>query len=99
MGSYGKRLAGEEIESEDFDLLVPHDKWQVIALMIPSTAKVNKFGGWRFETECGKEVDVWPGDLYQYLTECRTKHGGPVVAVDFIQNRIFTSVIRDLTLD
>jgi hypothetical protein len=92
VGSFAKKLAGENIKSNDYDLLVPLEKWQTVSLLIPKTAKPNKFGGWRFvDKQSGKEVDVWPSSLEKYLTECKTKYGGDVVAVDFINNRKFAS--------
>lgn len=100
VGSYAKYLVGEDIEPGDFDLLVPMEKWQTIALMIPDTAKPNKFGGWRFEVPSKDgpmvEVDVWPGTLYSYLSECRTKYGGSVYAIDYINNRVFSSSTKPL---
>jgi hypothetical protein len=91
VGSYAKFLAGEDVpEPQDYDLLVPLEKWQGISLLIPSTAKLNKFGGWRFICKNGKEVDVWPDTLENYLTKCKSKHGGTVLAVDFINNRVFS---------
>ena len=97
VGSFAKYLCGEEeIEPNDFDLLVPYEKWEVVSLLIPDTAKLNKFGGWRFEVQAyGSdemvEVDVWPGSLMDYLSKCKTKYGGSVCAVDFINNRSFRS--------
>lgn len=98
VGSRAKALAerDKDITPNDWDLLVPFDKWQVIALLIPQDARPNKFGGWRFEVESFdgdwlEEVDVWPGSLETYLRECKTKYGGAVVAVDFIHNKMFTS--------
>ena len=103
VGSYGKYLAGHDVEAtNDYDLLVPLDKWQTIALLIPlEGTKPNKFGGWRFETDLNGEmveVDVWPSTLDKYLSECKTKYGGEVVAVDFINNRIFSSRFKEITL-
>lgn len=77
VGSFAKMLCGEEIQANDYDLLVPLEKWQTIALLIPESAKPNKFGGWRFLVK-GKdtdeiEVDVWPDTLVNYLTNCKTK--------------------------
>lgn len=97
VGSYAKFLCGEkDIEPNDFDLIVPIEKWQIIALLIPKNAKPNKFGGWRFMVKEYNgdemvEVDVWPGSLYDYLATCKTKYGGSVCAVDFINNRVFKS--------
>lgn len=94
-GSYAKSLTGEKIKSNDYDLLVPLEKWQTIALLIPPDAKPNKFGGWRFMTpvvdEGLVEVDVWPDSVENYLSKCKTKYGGKVVVVDYINNRAFTS--------
>jgi hypothetical protein len=101
-GSTAKIMVGEtDIESHDYDLLVPHRHWQKIAMLIPQDATPTKFGGWRFEVEEAEgvvEVDVWPSDLQTYLTECRTKYGGDVVVVDFIRNRVFSSRCQELTL-
>jgi hypothetical protein len=89
-GSYAKKLVGEGIDPSDIDLLVPLDKWTIIAPMIPKKAKMNKFGGWRFK-EKGIEIDVWPDTVENYLTKCKTKHDGLVVVVDYINNRYYTS--------
>jgi len=98
VGSVAKKLCGDEQvkNPNDFDLLVPLEKWQTIALLIPSSARPNKFGGWRFKTDGGVEVDVWPDSLVNYLTNCKSAHGGPVVALDFIHNRKFSSEFVNL---
>jgi len=93
-GSAAKKATGEEIEPNDYDLLVPHEKWQVIALLIPTDAIPNKFGGWRFMTDFENqkvEVDIWPSTLLQYLSECKSKYGEEVVVVDFIRNKKYSS--------
>jgi hypothetical protein len=93
VGSNAKRLAGEKIEGDpnDWDVICPLEKWQTISLLIPETAKPNKFGGWRFEMEDGMEIDVWPGSVMEYLTNCKSTKGGRVIALDFIHNRIYSS--------
>lgn len=93
VGSLAKKMAGDQSvkESNDYDLLVPLDKWQTIAMLIPDTAKPNRFGGWRFMDGKGNEIDVWPDSLESYLAKCKTKYGGRVCAVDFINNRLFSS--------
>lgn len=96
VGSYAKKVMGEVEKSNDFDVLVPHEKWQVVALLIPETARPNKFGGWRFEDEKGNEIDVWPGTLTEYLRDCKTKHGGKVYAIDYVHNKVFSSQTVDL---
>lgn len=91
VGSQAKVLMGEEIESNDYDLLVPLERWQTIALLIPENAKPNKFGGWRFTDDKGNEIDVWPDTLQNYLQNCKTKYGGMVYAVDYIHNKVYSS--------
>ena len=90
VGSRAKQMAGEDVEPNDYDLIVPIEKWPIIALLIPSDATLNKFGGWRFTTDDGIEVDVWPGTMEDYLRHCKSQHGGKVYAVDFIHNLIFS---------
>ena len=91
VGSQAKKLMGEDVETNDYDLLVPLDKWQTIALLIPETAKPNKFGGWRFYDDKENEIDVWPDTLQNYLKNCKTKYGGKVYAVDYIANKAYSS--------
>jgi hypothetical protein len=92
VGSIAKKLMGEdEIEGNDYDLLVPLEKWQTIALMIPEDAKPNKFGGWRFTDDKGNEIDVWPDTLQNYLGNCKTKYGGKVYALDYIGNKAYSA--------
>lgn len=91
VGSVAKKIMGEVEETHDYDVLVPAENWQTIALLIPEDAKPNKFGGWRFEDDKGNEIDVWPGSLHQYLRECKTKYGGAVYAVDYIHNIVYSS--------
>ncbi len=55
----------------DFDILIPYANWVQAAMLIPSSAKPNTFGGWKFVTHMnGFEilVDVWPGDLAWFMT-------------------------------
>ena len=93
VGSIAKKLMGEDIESNDYDILVPLDKWQTIAMIIPPHAIPNKFGGWRFTDDKGNEIDVWPDTLHNYLTNCKTKYGGAVYAIDFIHNKAYSSQV------
>lgn len=95
--SLGIDESGAERTGSDWDVLVPHEHWQKIALIIPEDARPNKFGGWRFNDDKGNEIDVWPGSLHTYLSECKTKYGGSVYAVDYIHNMIYSSAVRDLS--
>ena len=96
VGSYAKKLVGDVEQANDYDVLVPLSHWQTVCLLIPETAKPNKFGGWRFEDDKGNEIDVWPGDLQEYLRDCKTKYGGAVYAVDYIHNVVYSSFVREL---
>lgn len=51
-----------EANPRDWDILVPYHKWHAAVSLVPTDAKPNTFGGWKFNVE-GVEVDMWPGDL------------------------------------
>ena len=91
VGSIAKKIMGDDIKTNDYDILVPLEKWQTIALMIPEDAKPNKFGGWRFTDDKDNEIDVWPDTVFNYLKNCKTKYGGKVYAVDYIANKAYSS--------
>lgn len=94
VGSTAKMLNGEtDRPPGDFDLLVPFERWSVVCMLVPRSAKLNGFGGWTFNARHGDDIvsiDVWPDTLQRYLSECKSRHGGTVTAVDFINNRVFT---------
>lgn len=94
-GSLARKIADQDNEGEfnDYDLLVPLEKWQIVALLIPKNSRPNKFGGWRFRLTDGKEVDVWPDTLENYLAKCKTKIGKKVCVIDFIHNKLYSSEI------
>lgn len=82
---------GLNIDSNDYDILVPLSKRQTIALMIPENAKPNKFWWRRFEDDKGNEIDVRPDTPFNYLSKCKTKHCWKVYILDYINNRHFSS--------
>lgn len=47
---------------KDYDIAVPFANWFGAAMLIPSEAQPNSFGGWKFTSE-GFLVDIWPCDL------------------------------------
>ena len=94
VGSQARRLAGEDVKPNDWDILVPIDRWWAVASFIPGDATPNKFGGWRFESD-GIEIDVWPDTVMNYLTRCKNS-GGSVLVVDFINNRVFSSRFQEV---
>lgn len=62
----GSAANPENVSPRDIDILIPFRNWNVASSLIPSDAKPNTFGGWKF-TSKGVEFDVWPGDLDQLL--------------------------------
>ena len=97
VGSAAKQMVEKNIEvANDYDILVPLEKWQTIALLIPMEAKPNRFGGWRFSDHQKNEIDIWPGTLQEYLQNCKTKYGGAVYAIDYIHNKVYSSKVMDI---
>jgi hypothetical protein len=47
--------------------LQPWPSWSAVAVQVPRTAVLNKFGGWKFTTD-GIDVDVWPDTLDRLAT-------------------------------
>lgn len=93
VGSFARKMMGEDVKvTHDYDLLVPLENWQKISLMIPETAKPNKFGGWRFTDEKGNEIDIWPDTVHKYLQNC-LGYGGKLYAIDFIRHISYSSEI------
>ena len=58
--------------ARDLDILISFLHWREAAALIPSTAKPNTFGGWKF-LEDGIWIDVWPGDLAWLMTNTKFK--------------------------
>lgn len=57
---------------KDYDIAVPLLHWREAAMLIPRDAKPNSFGGWKCISE-GKEIDVWPADLGDLMTNKMVK--------------------------
>ncbi len=93
-GSQAKKLVGEKVKPKDWDILVPPEKWQAVALLIPKSAKLNSFGGWSFEDSHGTPFDVWCDTMQNYLTNCKSTSDGAVVLVDFIHDRVYSAYTR-----
>ncbi len=52
----------------DWDIMVPYRLWPQVAAIIPSEAKPNRFGGWKYQAK-ETEIDVWPDDLDRLMSE------------------------------
>lgn len=72
--------AVNEESPKDYDVFVPIRKWQLASSFIPKDAKINRMGGFKCISE-GKEVDVWTGQMDDFLlshiftTCCQPKYG------------------------
>lgn len=92
VGSYADYLIGKGKTFKDYDLIVPPNKWFVVALLIPKNAKLNSFGGWKFKDSVGNSIDVWPMSIEVYLRQY-TKSKKQAYVLDYINNKIFTCLI------
>jgi len=63
----GAALPNLEAPPRDWDIVVPWEHWRSVAMLIPGDARPNQFGGWRFKTHTGQEIDIWPEDLGVYF--------------------------------
>jgi len=62
-------LIGSSVTEEnprDYDVWIPYEKWSVACTMIPKDSKINTFGGFKCMSD-GVEVDVWTGDMNDFL--------------------------------
>jgi hypothetical protein len=59
-------------QPRDYDVVVPHSRWNAAAFLIPLDAKVNTFGGWKV-TVNDIQIDVWPGELSWIMDRPATK--------------------------
>lgn len=50
----------------DFDLFIPFKFWQLASSYIPKEAKINRMGGFKCISD-GKEIDIWTGDMNDFL--------------------------------
>lgn len=50
----------------DYDVFVPAKYWQTASMILPKNAVLNRMGGLKCISE-GVEVDVWTGDMHDFL--------------------------------
>lgn len=65
--------AARDINPKDYDIVIPLTTWKHACLLIPRDAVVNAFGGWKCLSE-GKEIDVWPSDIGELMTNKMVTH-------------------------
>lgn len=83
-------LKGEK-KIKDYDLIVPPEKWYIVSLLIPKSARLNKHGGLKFKDDKGNEIDVWPCSIEQHLCQCHSLSEEKDFVVDIINRRVFSS--------
>jgi hypothetical protein len=93
VGSYAMFLLGKADSYEDYDLIVPPEKWHIVSLQISPNARINHHGGFNYTDEKGNEIDIWPCSIDEYLKHCKPAIGKQAYAVDYISSRVFTSFI------
>ena len=86
VGSYASYLVGEAKQFNDFDLIVPQDKWLAVLAVVPENAevKLTRFGGVHFQDRAGNKIDVWPSSIDHHLRTCK-----PALVVDWIRQRVY----------
>lgn len=93
VGSYAMFLLGKADSYEDFDLIVPPEKWHIVSLQISSNARINHHGGFNYTDEKGNEIDIWPSSIDEHLRHCKPAIGKQTFIVDYINSKVFTSYI------
>jgi len=63
----GSSANPNELSPRDFDVFIPFKYWLEASNYIPKDAKINRMGGFKCISE-GVEVDVWTGDMNDFLT-------------------------------
>ncbi len=57
----------------DIDVVVPFSRWNEASSLIPTDAKINEYGGWKFKQR-GLIIDVWPEDLSVLMLNHKLKY-------------------------
>ncbi len=77
----------ENDDPRDYDVFVPIESWNSVCCLIPSTAKLNRFGGFKF-VDGEKEIDVWTGDFQKLVQSGFFKFAYHPSTATLIQKRI-----------
>ena len=62
----GSSANPNETEPRDYDVYIPVKYWLEASNYIPKDAKINRMGGFKCISD-GIEVDVWTGDMNDFL--------------------------------
>lgn len=94
VGGFAKHLLNRnEKRCNDFDLIVPPEKWYIVSLLISKNAKINKHGGFKFKDDDNNIIDIWPCSIEQHLIQCKTAMGQQEYVIDYINSKVFTSFL------
>ena len=63
----GSAADPDQQSPRDYDIFVPIKSWLAASAFIPKNAKINRMGGFKCLSE-GVEVDVWTGEMNEFLT-------------------------------
>jgi len=99
VGGSAEFLLGMRSHINDYDLIVPPEKWHIVSLLISQNAKINHHGGFKFNDEKGNVIDIWPSSIDEYLRHCKPKLGKQTYIVDYINSRAYTSYVIGTILD
>ena len=91
VGSRANFIMGSSDIPDDWDLIVPPENWNMVAFLIPSSAKLNDFGGWQFPLISNDYVDIWPMSICEYLKICSKKFKDESYVIDIKGNRYYSS--------
>jgi hypothetical protein len=60
--------AADELNKEprDYDIYIPMKYWMEASMLIPKDSKINRMGGFKCVSD-GVEVDVWTGDMNDFV--------------------------------
>lgn len=62
-------IVGGAVDAEnpkDYDVYIPFPYWKVACSLLPKESTINRMGGFKCISE-GKEVDVWTGEMSDFL--------------------------------
>jgi len=93
VGGCAKYLLNKKEMCNDYDLIVPPEKWYIVSLLISTDAKINRHGGFKFEDNDGNNIDIWPCSIEQHLIQCKAAIGNQEYIIDYINSKVFTSFI------
>ncbi len=63
----GSSANPENKHPRDYDIFIPFKYWMEASMYLPKSATINRMGGFKCISE-GIEVDVWTGDMNDFLS-------------------------------